>query len=233
MTPTKNSHATGETNKSGRKKRLMRSKHVIQHRFLVAFLLIFSFSLAVLMIQNVAAGASKQIDNPKVAQLAKIKMPSWIDEQIIPRDCDSRRGEYLEDITGIVIHYVGNPGTTAEQNRDYYANPGTEVNSHFLVGMDGKIIQCLPLEEKSSASNERNRDTISIEVCHLDEDGKFSPESYDALVRLTAWLCQVCKLDETQVIRHYDVTGKECPIYYVKHPDAWEQFKRDIGDALS
>ena len=63
---------------------------------------------------------------------------------------------------------MGNPGTTAQANRNYFAQPDTQVSAHFLVGLDGEVIQCIPLEEKSSATNERNRDTISIEVCHPD-----------------------------------------------------------------
>ena len=30
------------------------------------------------------------------------------------------------------------------------------------------------------------------------------------------------------VIRHYDVTGKNCPKYFVEHEDEWEQFKKDV-----
>ena len=30
------------------------------------------------------------------------------------------------------------------------------------------------------------------------------------------------------VIRHYDVTEKLCPLYYVEHEDAWIQMKADI-----
>ena len=30
------------------------------------------------------------------------------------------------------------------------------------------------------------------------------------------------------VIRHYDVTGKECPRYFVQHPEAWEAFLQDL-----
>ena len=94
------------------------------------------------------------------------------------------------------------------------------------------MIQCIPLAEKSSASNDRNRDTISIEVCHPDDTGKFTDASYDRLVELTTWLCQVYGLDSSHVIRHYDVTGKECPRYFVQHEDAWEQFKLDVEEAL-
>ena len=30
------------------------------------------------------------------------------------------------------------------------------------------------------------------------------------------------------MIRHYDVTGKICPKYYVDHPDKWEEFLQDV-----
>ena len=34
------------------------------------------------------------------------------------------------------------------------------------------------------------------------------------------------------VIRHYDVTGKSCPKYYVDHPDEWEQFLADVEEYI-
>ena len=53
-----------------------------------------------------------------------------------------------------------------------------------------------------------------------DETGEFSPVTYDRVVELTAWLCETFRLDpETDVIRHYDVTEKRCPLYYVEHPE--------------
>ena len=161
-----------------------------------------------------------------------VELPSYVKQEIVPVNGVGRRGEQLEGVTDIVIHYVGNPGTTAEQNRSYYAQADTQVSSHFLIGLDGEVIQCIPLAEKSSASNDRNRDTISIEVCHPDDTGKFTDASYDRLVELTTWLCQVYGLDSSHVIRHYDVTGKECPRYFVQHEDAWEQFKLDVEEAL-
>ena len=30
------------------------------------------------------------------------------------------------------------------------------------------------------------------------------------------------------MIRHYDVTGKKCPLYYVEHEDEWKKFKEDV-----
>ena len=165
----------------------------------------------------------------KVFELMAVPIPDWIDQQIIKVDGDSRRGVYLEGVRDIVIHYVGNPNSTAQQNRDYYANSSSEVSSHFVIGLNGEIIQCIPLHEKSSASNHRNKDTISIEVCHPDESGKFTDAAYQSLVKLTAWLCEICDLDSGDVIRHYDITGKQCPLYFVTHEDKWEQFKQEIN----
>ena len=169
------------------------------------------------------------VPREKVFELAATPIPDWIDQQIIEIDGDSRRGVYLEGVRDIVIHYVGNPGTTAQQNRDYFSSSISDVSSHFVIGLDGEIIQCIPLYEKSSASNHRNRDTISIEVCHPDESGKFTDAAYQSLVKLTAWLCEICDLDSGDVSRHYDITGKQCPLYFVTHEDAWEQFKKDVG----
>ena len=90
------------------------------------------------------------------------------------------------------------------------------------------MIQCIPSSEMSYATNSRNVDTLSIECCHPDETGKFNDTTYESCVKLAAWLCVRFGLDQDAVIRHYDVTGKECPKYYVDNPQAWEQMKADI-----
>ena len=167
-----------------------------------------------------------------ISRLENVSVPGWIDVQIIEIDGASRRGENLSRLSDIVIHYVGNPGSTAQQNRDYFNSPESSVSSHFVVGLEGEIIQCIPLNEISSASNDRNRDTISIEVCHPDESGKFTDASYRSLIRLAAWLCDIGGLHSDDIIRHYDITGKLCPLYYVEHEDAWHQLKSDVARSM-
>lgn len=173
------------------------------------------------------------LSNPKIAHLVRADVPEYVDVQLIDVDGEARRGVPLEDITGIVVHYVGNPGSTAQGNREYFNEPGTTVSSHFVIGLDGEVIQCVPIWEKSSASNERNRDTISIECCHPDEDGKFTKATYESLVKLTAWLCELNDFDSDDVIRHYDVTEKLCPLYFVENEDAWVQFREDVAEMMS
>lgn len=173
-----------------------------------------------------------------VAQATGYTVPAVLEDidgvevDLIPLNEYSRPGVALEEVNAIVIHYVGNPNTTAQQNRDYFASlaeTGEEsVSSHFVIGTDGTIIQCIPLDEKSYCSNYRNSDTISIECCHPDEDGEFTDETIQALVLLVRYLADGYGLGYDDVIRHYDVTGKECPKYYVEHEDAWIALKDEI-----
>ena len=138
----------------------------------------------------------------------------------------------LEKVNGIVIHYTANPGSSAKANRNYFEglkdSGQTYASSHFIVGLKGEIIQCIPSREIAYASNERNEDTLSIETCHPDESGRYNQATYDSLVELTAWLCHKFDLQVPDVIRHYDVTGKICPKAFVEDEQAWEQFRRDV-----
>lgn len=185
------------------------------------------FLLILLAVYLIAA--NHMTPEKRLRILRETEIPDWISVQLIDVDGASRRGEELTDVQDIVIHYVANPGASAQNNRDYFNSSASNVSAHFLVGLEGEIIQCVPLYEKSSASNWRNGDTLSIEVCHPDETGQFNDASYASLVRLTAWLTDLCRLKENHIIRHYDITGKMCPVYYVEHPDAWEQFRSDVA----
>ena len=162
---------------------------------------------------------------------AELEIPSWIDVQLIDEGNPSRSGVQLEGINDIVVHYVGNPRTNAQQNRDFYNQQDSDVCSHFVIGLEGEIIMCVPLTEKSASSNDRNRDTISIEVCHPDDTGEFTDASYQSLIKLVNWLRKSFNLSTDHVIRHYEVTGKECPMYYVRNPEKWDQFKEDLKAA--
>lgn len=152
--------------------------------------------------------------------------------QLLTPNPFSRPEDKLEKVKGVVIHYTANPKTDSIANRNYFENlkttQTTKASSHFVIGLKGDIVQCIPTREIAYASNERNIDTISIEVCHPDETGEFSKESYDTLVHLVAWLVCEYDLDSDQILRHYDVTGKICPKYFVDHQDKWNEFLKDV-----
>ncbi len=227
-----------------KRRRLRRRKIVIRRIFLIS---VTAFLVSVLVcggifvyrLINPTAYDEGFIPKPfgtniskRVTKAKELEIPDWIDVQIIHTHTTARTGINLKDIKNIVIHYVGNPNTTAQNNRDYFDKPSTTVSSHFVVGLDGEIIQCVPLYEKSAASNDRNKDTISIEVCHPDDTGKYNDKTYESVIRLASFLCNNFSLDESDIIRHYDITGKICPKYYVEHEDAWETLKEDVKEKL-
>ncbi|MCI8799419.1 MAG: N-acetylmuramoyl-L-alanine amidase [Lachnospiraceae bacterium] len=157
--------------------------------------------------------------------------PQWTEDFLTPNEY-SRPGDSLETVNNIFVHYTANPGTSAAQNRSYFEQQKdmheASVSAHFIIGYEGEIIQCVPLDEIAYAVMTRNFDSISIECCYLAEDGSFTQETYDSLISLLAWLTDAYDLDSEDILRHYDCGGKKCPLYYTNNEDEWEQLKMDV-----
>lgn len=204
------------------RKSLSRAAYALLCIALIAAILFFSFLIYI----RLSASPLKQM-------LRDVALPASVHVDLIKIDGASRRATQLDELNAIVIHYIGNPGTSAQNNRNYFNNPDSTVSAHFVVGLEGEIVQCVPLWEKSSASNHRNSDTISIEVCHPDETGVFTDATYRSLVDLVACLCRETEVDAEDVIRHYDITGKVCPKWFVEDETAWAAFKTDIANHIN
>lgn len=124
----------------------------------------------------------------------------------------------LKNVKKVVLHYVGNPKSSAEANRNYFENQkngGRYVSSHYIVGLEGEILRCVPENEVAYCSNQANTYSISIECCHPDATGKFTDATTDSAAELCAYLLKKYGLTVNDLIRHYDVTGKQCPLWFV------------------
>ncbi len=225
-----------------RKIRIAKAK---RKRRIRAFLLLLT--IALLLVTSAIFLGNKMVD--KVMDMRIDKSLYWakeeedievekpnIDVQLLPINPYSRPGISVERIQNIVVHYTGNPGTSARNNRNYFESLKdskiTSASSNFIIGIDGEIIQCVPTNEVAYASNHANIYSVSIEMCHQDETGEFTDDTYESAVQLVAYLCDKFDLKSEDVIRHYDVTGKLCPLYFVEHEDAWENFKLDVENKL-
>ena len=128
------------------------------------------------------------------------------------------------------------------------------ASAHYVVGLDGEIEQCIPEEEMAYHCGTSNTDpesgklytdkarevfgvyaddeklspnmvSIGIEVCHVSRKGEMTPATVKALIGFVAELCHKHGLGVDKVLRHYDVVGwKNCPRYWVDHPDLWHEF---------
>lgn len=154
---------------------------------------------------------------------------------------NNRPYEKRAKTTAIAVHYIGNPGTSADANRNYFQNNICDVSSNYIIGLNGEIICCIPPDEVSWCTCQANAYSPSIECCHPDSTGKLNNKTYNSLVELCAYLCKKYSLDETDLIRHYDVTGKVCPKGFVPKSKggsddnsntAWKKFKADVKAKL-
>lgn len=205
------------------------------------YLLIFLAGMAVgvlaFFIVNIQKTLPSTVLTKEVREPVKRVQRPEIKQMLLTPNEFSRPQLELRQVNGVVVHYVANPGTSAKDNRNYFEglkdSGATYASSNYIVGLKGEIIQCVPLDEMAYCSNERNEDTVSIECCHPDETGQFNDNTYQSLVHLTAWLCGRYNLTMDKVIRHYDVTGKNCPKYFVEHEEAWTQFRLDVEAYIS
>lgn len=166
--------------------------------------------------------------------IAKPVFMPLVDKQIIKESDYTYTDEPIGNIEYIVIHYVANPGSTAQANRNYFNNLATteerRASAHYVIGLDGEIIQCVPLDRAPFANGDEyyNSHSISIECCHPKADGEFNEKTKQSLAKLVRWLCYKYNVTEDRIIRHYDVSGKNCPKFYVEHEDEWTKLKESF-----
>jgi N-acetylmuramoyl-L-alanine amidase len=174
-----------------------------------------------------------------------------IDHQLLTKNQFSRPGALLKYVGGVVLHWVANPQTTAMNNRNYFEslkNQNSEckdaryASAHFIIGIQGEVIQCLPENEVAyhvgakeytplalqNLGTYPNNDTLGIELCHNDWTGAFSKETLTAARELVSELLERHKLTGGDVYRHFDITGKECPLFFVRNENEWQKFLKTI-----
>ena len=162
-----------------------------------------------------------------------------IKEMLITPNKYSRSQTKIGKIKNIVIHWIGNAGTTAENNAKYFdglkvgkknsAGKYIYVSSHYIIGNDGVVVRCVPESEVAYHASDANSYSIGVEICHSDWPGKPTDKAYNSLVELLVELCMKHNLEPTQaIIRHYDVTGKICPKYYVENVSAFKKLKEEV-----
>ncbi len=131
----------------------------------------------------------------------------------------------VNTIKFLVIHYTANDGDTDEGNANYFANNVTKTSAHYFVD-DDSITQTVPdnyIAYHCGTTGAykhiacRNTNSIGIEICDDVKNGVIYPskETIANAVMLTKELMAKYGIPPERVIRHYDVTGKACPAYWV------------------
>ena len=151
----------------------------------------------------------------------------------------SHAGNYAAGRSGpveyIVIHYTSNQGDTAKNNADYFAREKVGASAHYFCD-ENEIWQSVKDTDtawhcgaKTYKHPEcRNSNSIGIEICMNDKSGKVRQGSIDTAAELARYLMKRYGILLANVIRHHDVTGKDCPAPMVDDPALWDAFKKSL-----
>ena len=135
----------------------------------------------------------------------------------------------------IAVHYTANKGDTAKNNADYFARATTKTSAHYFVD-EKEVWQSV--REKDTAYHCgaksykhpfcRNENSIGVEMCLLDKSGNIRTRTIDTALSVVRQLMAAYDIPIDRVLRHYDVTGKNCPRPMVENPQLWEDFKKEL-----
>lgn len=142
------------------------------------------------------------------------------------------------DIRYLVIHFTANDGDSAKNNADYFAREAPGASAHFFVD-EREIWQSV--QEKDIAWHCgtrgmyfhpycRNANSLGIELCSRKRGEKyyFTPETVKNAQQFVRSLMKRYGIPTENVVRHYDVTHKNCPAPFVEDAGAWQRFKAGL-----
>ena len=145
------------------------------------------------------------------------------------------RAGRTQPVQYIVMHYTANNGDTARNNCDYYHRVGgLQASAHYFVdeyGVMQSVRECDTAWHCGARAywhpECRNGNSIGIEMCSRKRaDGSYciKPETVANAAALAREIMQRYGIDTEHVVRHYDVTGKHCPMPWVDDPAQWTAF---------
>lgn len=148
-------------------------------------------------------------------------------------------------ISYVVMHYTGNSKDTGKANANYFTGANRSASAHFFVD-NTDIYQSVELRDAAwhcgassyKHSSCRNANSIGIEMCCTAGNYKISDTTKKNAAYLCAYLCGILGITEknvdTYVLRHYDVTGKECPAQMAGNNNSeWSEFKQMVKNILN
>ena len=150
------------------------------------------------------------------------------------------RAGRTQPVRYIVMHYTANNGDTARNNCDYYHRVGgMQASAHYFVDEHGVMQSVLESDTAWHCGARaywhpecRNSNSIGIEMCSRKRaDGSYyiKPETVANAAALAKDIMQRYGIDTDHVLRHYDVTGKRCPMPWVDDPAQWDAFKASLA----
>lgn len=156
----------------------------------------------------------------------------------------SRPAKKLQAVRKLVLHWTANYGGTAENHYRYFNNLSDRYASAHIFVDKNEAICIIPLSEVAYHANDgsyrgvpelrpnANYLSIGVEMC-VEKDGTFHPNTIARTEDVFVELCRRYKLNPlTDIVRHYDITHKNCPAPWVKDSQKFVDFKNRVYEKL-
>lgn len=160
----------------------------------------------------------------------------------------TRPGTKLKVVKKLAIHYTANPGAGADNHYRYFNSSAIQqkryASAHIFADRN-KALCIIPVDEVAYHANDgtkrnvlelrpnANLSSIGVEMC-LERDGHIHVETIARTVKVIAELCRRYNLDPiNDIVRHFDITGKNCPAPWVSNEKAFISFKNTVRDELN
>ena len=176
-----------------------------------------------------------------------------INRELLPINKFTRPGRKMIEVRGVVIHWTGNPSMDAKGHVRYFnqlsrQNADDDIvdryaSAHYFIGTTGDVYQLIPEDEVAYHAGGKeyvqktldhfnctwpNICLVGLELCHEDWSGKFTDDTIRVSQQLTRDILNRHNLDIKDVVRHFDVTSKLCPKFFVENEEAWKDFCNGI-----
>nr|WP_017435155.1 N-acetylmuramoyl-L-alanine amidase [Parageobacillus caldoxylosilyticus] len=174
-------------------------------------------------------------------------MAVWT-EKFIHKNEYSRPGLKLKGVKKLVLHWTANPGASAANHFTYFDKTIIEKKSYasaHIVVDKNEAINIIPLDEVAYHANDgtyrgvpelkpnANFLSIGVEMC-VEKNGTFHPDTIARTEDVFVELCKKFKLDPIKdIVRHYDITHKNCPAPWVKDSQKFIDFKNRVKAKLN
>ncbi len=141
------------------------------------------------------------------------------------------------DTKNVVVMHSTEGGPDAQEAADWFHNPSAQVSANFVVGQDGKVIQCVKIEDTPWAAPGANRRGGHIEMSGRmlsnPPHGPWTEVQLQTGAEIAAWLLTTWELplDRVHLLGHVDLPNQT-------HTDPgpywdWPAFMKRVAAALN
>lgn len=143
------------------------------------------------------------------------------------------------DPSYLFVHSTANPGATAKNHRDFYADGDWDFAVQYVCDWTGAVYHCVPDDRLAWAVGSGNKYGVNLEICEGETRQQFDG-SWQTAVEFCAWYLDKRGWPLDRMLSHDECrlkwggTSHTDPIpYFRKWGRTWDDFKQAVRAAMT